>query len=80
MVFTLATVQNSLYGQGKFISRNRFEISKGLNAYFYDSHAIETEFSPYGIIDCHDIPEPVKFMEGNETIALKYVACRKRAL
>jgi SAM-dependent methyltransferase len=77
MVFTLATTQNGLFGKGKCISKNRFELSKGLAAYFYDSDAIISEFSDYGIIDCHDIIEPMKFMDGNETIILKYVVCRK---
>jgi SAM-dependent methyltransferase len=77
MVFTLATIQNGLFGTGKYISRNRYELSKGLKAYFYDSEAIEKEFSEYGIIECRDMIEPMKFMEGNETITLKYVVCRK---
>jgi SAM-dependent methyltransferase len=80
MVFTLATTENGLFGKGKLLSRNRYELSKGLRAYFYDSNAIEKEFSGYGIIECRNIIEPVKFMEGNETIILKYVACRKNPI
>jgi SAM-dependent methyltransferase len=77
MVFTLATTQNGLFGTGKCLGKNRFEISKGLKAYFYDSDAIVHEFSGYGIVECHDIIEPMKFMEGNESIILKYLVCRK---
>lgn len=80
MVFALTTTQNALYGKGKCISRNRFGISKGLKVYFYDSEAITKEFSEYGIIECRDIIEPVKFLEGNETIMLKYVVCRKETI
>jgi SAM-dependent methyltransferase len=77
MVFTLATTKNALFGTGKRLSRNRFELSKGLKAYFFDMDAIKKEFSGFGIIECRDIEEPMKFMEGNESINLKYVVCRK---
>jgi SAM-dependent methyltransferase len=77
MVFTFADKQNALYGTGKLLSAHRFEISKGLRVYFYDSDSVMKEFSEYGIIECRDINEPMKFMEGNETIKLKYVVCRK---
>jgi hypothetical protein len=31
------------------------------------------EFSDFGIIECKDIEEPVKFMEGAEPVKLKLV-------
>jgi SAM-dependent methyltransferase len=77
MVFTLATIRNALFGTGKPLSRNRFELSKGLKAYFFDMDAIQKEFAGFGIIECRDIEEPIKFMEGIESIMLKYVVCRK---
>jgi SAM-dependent methyltransferase len=77
MVFVVATTDNGLYGSGKYISRNRYEIAKGLKVYFYDSDSVIKEFSDFGIIACNDIGEPVKFMEGQEPVNLKYVICRK---
>jgi len=35
------------------------------------------EFSDFGIIECKDIEEPVKFMEEQETVKLKLVICKK---
>jgi SAM-dependent methyltransferase len=78
MIFVVATTDNNLYGSGKYISRNRFEIAKGLKVYFYDSESVIKEFSDFGIIECNDIGEPVKFMDGQESVKLKYVVCRKR--
>jgi SAM-dependent methyltransferase len=77
MVFAIASKLTGLYGRGKYLSRDRYEISKGLKAYFYDSDSVMKEFSRFGMIDCIDIEEPVKFMEGEETVKLKFVICKK---
>lgn len=77
MIFVVATTDNGLYGSGIHISRNRYEIAKGLQVYFYDSESVVKEFSDFGIIECNDIGEPVKFMEGQEPVKLKYIVCRK---
>jgi len=77
MLFTLASKQTALYGTGKKLSNDRYEISKGLEVYFYDSDSVVKEFSDYGISECTDIEEPVKFMEGEEPVKLKIVVCKK---
>ena len=80
MVFTVATKESGLYGIGKILSKDRFEISKGLKVFFYDTDSVKNEFTRFGLIDCTDIEEPVKFMEGEEPIRLKYVICRKKRI
>ena len=77
MVFVVASKKTSLYRHGKYISKDRYEIAKGLRAYFYDSESVLKEFSDFGMIDCKDIEEPVKFMEGEKPVRLKIVICRK---
>jgi SAM-dependent methyltransferase len=77
MIFVVASKQNELYGTGKYISHDRFEISKGLKVFFYDSKSLTSEFGSFGIVDEKDMEEPVKFMEGQEPVKLKYVVCRK---
>jgi len=78
MIFVVASKQMSLYGNGRFLSTDRYEISKGLKVFFYDSESVSREFSKFGIIECKDIEEPVKFMEGQESVKLKYVVCKKK--
>jgi SAM-dependent methyltransferase len=78
MVFTLASKQTSLYGHGKLLSKDRYEISKGLKAFFYDTASALKEFSDFGIVECRDIEEPVKFMKGEEPVKLILVVCRKK--
>lgn len=77
MIFTVASNHNSLYGKGKELSRNRFEIAKGLKVYFYDNDSVLKEFEEFGIIECIDFEEPVKFMDGEEPVKLKFVICKK---
>jgi SAM-dependent methyltransferase len=78
MVFVVTFTQNQLYGQGKSIGNNRFEISKGLKVFFYDDAAVEKEFSAYGIIEDNIIEEPVKFEKGYDPIILRLIVCKKQ--
>jgi SAM-dependent methyltransferase len=77
MIFTLASKHTGLFGSGKHIGRDRYEIVKGLKVYFYDSESVIKEFSEFGIIEHKDIEEPVKFMDGEQPVKLKLVICRK---
>jgi SAM-dependent methyltransferase len=77
MIFVVASVQNQMYGKGKLISKDRFEVSKGLKVFYYDNDSIEKEFSPFGIFSDRLIEEPVKFMDGEDPIKLRLIICRK---
>jgi hypothetical protein len=77
MVFVLASTQMSLYGSGKMISKNRFQVSKGLKVFFYDDKSVSNEFAGFGLIKCSDIEEPVKYMSGFDPMKLKLVICKK---
>lgn len=77
MIFIAASKNTGLYGHGRCISKDRYEIARGLKAYFYDNDTIIKEFSDFGIVKCSDFEEPVKFMEGEEPVKLKLVICRK---
>lgn len=77
MIFLVASKQMSMYGSGKCLSKDRYEISKGVKVYFYDSESVVKEFSNFGIAEFKDIEEPVKFMDAQEPIRLIQVICRK---
>ena len=73
MIFTAASKNTGVYGHGRYISKDRYEIARGLKAYFYDDETILKEFSDFGMVNCSDFEEPVKFMEGEEPVKLKLV-------
>jgi len=77
MIFAVAPKQMSLYGSGRYLSKDRYEISKGLKVYFYDDESVSREFSEYGLIRCIDIDEPIKYMKDQVPISLKFVECKK---
>ena len=78
-MFIFTTTQNQLYGKGRPIGKNRFEISKGLKVFFFDDGAVEKEFSPYGIIEDKMIEETIKFQEGHDSILLRFIVCKKES-
>jgi SAM-dependent methyltransferase len=79
MIFIVATTQNQLYGKGRLLGKNRFEISKGLKVFFYDDEAIQNEFSHFGMIKNQIIKEPVKFMKEADPVILRFILCQKKA-
>jgi len=80
MIFIVTSKVTELYGKGKYLSKDRFEIEPGLKVYFYDSDSIIREFSPFGLVEYREIKEPVKFMKGVEPLSLYFVVCRKGEL
>jgi SAM-dependent methyltransferase len=78
MIFVTTSKELSNYGNGRYLSKDRFEISKGLKVFFYDDKSIEKEFSSFGLINYSNILEPIKYMKGQEPIKLKLVVCKKK--
>jgi SAM-dependent methyltransferase len=77
MIFT-ATIKNAgLYGEGRLLSKDRYEIEPGLRVFFYDKESITREFSPFGLFECNEISEPVKFMNGVDPVSLYFIMCKK---
>jgi SAM-dependent methyltransferase len=77
MIFVVATINTSMFGTGKKLSKNRFRISTGLDVFFYDSLSLTKEFSPYGLIGCNEVEEPIKFMPAQPPLTLMAVTCKK---
>ena len=66
-----------MFGNGKLLSRDRFEIMKGLKVFFYDSNSVVKEFLDFGLTESKDIEEPVKHIIGQEPLKCKFVICKK---
>lgn len=77
MIFTVVSDQASMYGTGKQLSKKRFELTKNLKVFFYDSKSVRKEFENYGLIDFHEIDEPIKHMEDQPPLKCIFVKCKK---
>ncbi len=61
MVFTAITQDAPTYGQGRLISKNRYEQFGGVNVFFYDEKSVEKEFGNYGLVQIEKILENYPF-------------------
>jgi len=77
MVFVSISKMDFRYGQGKEISKDRFESWPGLNLFFYDSDSIQSEFGKYGLIDAEIRNEPIKDLGDKPSQRFWYIICKK---
>jgi len=77
MIFSVASKKASMFGNGRFLSKDRYEMQKGLNVFFYDSESVKDEFKDYGLVEFNEIDEPIKHLENEPPLKLIYVKCRK---
>ncbi len=77
MLFTVVSVKANIYGKGKYLSKNRFKLKNGISVFFYDSESIVNEFGNFGLIEYHEIDEPIKFMIGEEPLKCFIITCKK---
>ena len=68
MVFTAISKYAPQFGQGKLISKDRYEIYKGAKIFYYDPESVKTEFENYGLFESTVVEE-------NQTMFL--IKCRK---
>lgn len=61
MVFTAISKKASTYGQGKFISKDRYELFEGAKIFFYDEESIHEEFGKAGLFEIVEINENQPF-------------------
>lgn len=77
MIFSAISKKALNYGMGKQLSKDRFEILKGVKMFFYDSDSIMQEFGKYGLIEILEIEEPVKNMDNKPPLKFLIAKCRK---
>lgn len=61
MVFTAITKEAQTYGQGKQISKDRFEMFGGVQIFFYDKETIDDEFGMAGLFEVSEVSENYPF-------------------
>jgi SAM-dependent methyltransferase len=78
MFFSCISKNDPMYGSGRELSRDRFEMPSGVNLFFYDADSIRQEFGNYGLMDFSGIDEPVKFMPNHPPMKFTLIKCRQR--
>ncbi|HTO16790.1 MAG TPA: hypothetical protein VLZ83_13555 [Edaphocola sp.] len=61
MAFATISKKAPVYGQGKYIEKDRFELFEGLKMYFYDKESIQEEFSDAGLFEIIEVDDVYPF-------------------
>lgn len=77
MIFTTVSKKAPMFGKGKQLDKDYFEIMEGVKMYFYDSDSIKQEFEKYGLVDFTEIDEPSKDIKNKPSINFLVVKCKK---
>ena len=80
MIFTTVSKKAPMFGKGKQLNKDSFEIMEGVKMYFYDSDSLQQEFGKYGLVDFIEIDEPNKDLKNKPSINFIVVKCKKELL
>lgn len=78
IIFTTISKDNPMYGKGKELGKDYFEIMEGMKIFFYDFDTIKEDFSNYGLIELSEIAEPHKNAEDKPPFRFIFVKCQKK--
>lgn len=78
MIFTTVSKKAPMFGKGKQLDKDYFEIMEGVKMFFYDSDSIKQEFGEYGLVEFSEIDEPNKDMKNKPSINFILVKCKKK--
>ncbi|MFD9627384.1 class I SAM-dependent methyltransferase [Peribacillus muralis] len=77
MIFTTVSKKAPMFGKGKQLNKDYFEIMDGVKMFFYDSASTKQEFGEYGLTEFSEIDEPSKDMKNKPPINFIMVRCKK---
>ncbi|TQR15545.1 class I SAM-dependent methyltransferase [Psychrobacillus soli] len=77
MIFTTISKEAPMFGKGKQLGKDYFEIMEGVKMFFYDSESIKQEFGNYGLIELTEIVEPHKNMDNKPPFKFSMIKCQK---
>lgn len=78
MIFTTISKEAPMFGKGKQLGKDYFEIMDGVKMFFYDADSIKLEFGEYGLIEHSEIVEPHKNMDNKSPFKFLMVKCQKK--
>ncbi|MED2186707.1 class I SAM-dependent methyltransferase [Bacillus wiedmannii] len=77
LVFTTVSKKAPMYGKGKQLDKDYYEVMEGVKMFFYDSESVKNDFNKYGLVQVSEIDEPNKIMENKPSINFLMIKCKK---
>jgi SAM-dependent methyltransferase len=78
MIFTTISKEAPMFGKGKQLGKDYFEIIEGVKMFFYDSESVKQDFGKYGLIELSEIVEPHKDNENKPPFKFLMIKCQKK--
>lgn len=78
MIFITISKEAPMFGKGKQLDKDYFEIMEGLKMFFYDSDSIKQEFEEYGLMEFSEVVEPHKNAKNKPPFKFIMVKCQKK--
>ncbi len=77
MIFTTVSQKAPMYGKGKQLAKDYYEVMEGVKMFFYDANSIQQEFEQYGLVEFSELDEPTKHAENKPPIKFIMITCKK---
>ncbi|WP_138750846.1 class I SAM-dependent methyltransferase [Paenibacillus sinopodophylli] len=77
MIFTTVSKKAPMFGKGKQLDKDYFEIMDGVKMFFYDADSVKQDFEHYGLVELSEIDEPSKHAENKPPIHFITITCKK---
>jgi 2-polyprenyl-3-methyl-5-hydroxy-6-metoxy-1,4-benzoquinol methylase len=77
MIFTTISKDAPMYGNGKQLGKDYFEVFEGVKMFFYDTESVSQEFGNYGLLEVSEIVEPHKNTEDKPPFPFLIIKCQK---
>lgn len=78
MIFTAISKKAPMFGKGKKLDENYYEIMEGVKMFFYDSESIQREFSDYGLVEFSEIDELDSDNKNKPLLKFSLIKCKKQ--
>ena len=79
MIFVSLSTLDLRYGQGNEITKDTFAMPHGVNLFFYDSDAIQSEFKNYGLLNAEVLNEPLQISADKPGQKFWYIVCKHQS-
>lgn len=77
MILTTISKDAPMFGQGKELGKDYFEIFEGVKMFFYDRDSVKEEFGEYGLMEISEVVEPHKNMPDKTPFKFLMIKCQK---
>lgn len=77
MIFTVVSKKSEMYGNGRFLSKDRYQLTRGLKVFFYDDNSLKNEFEDFGLVEYQEMDEPIKHLKNESPLKCYLVKCKK---